>query len=637
MSQSEHERALNALAAIPAGLPREAWHKIGRAAIAAGLSVEELDAWSSTGENYAGSRDVESAFRAIKPDGGTTAGTLYAIAYEHGWGNGNRAKPNGNGASRAVVVARSRQVAPSKGDVEMIWQRCVPATHEHPYIVAKHGSPDGLRVIESDVGSLRVAGWLAVPLMRQDGTISTIQFIQRGPGNKLNLAGHKLEGWFTVGEVKPGAQVYVCEGLGQAWACWQATGNAAVVCFGWGRVGIVAAALRALDDGARLVIVADVGKEAEARAIGVNVCAAVACMPEGWPANSDVNDLALRDGPDVLADLLGRVKEPRAPGPHYKLLSRADILAMPDFTWCVKGVFPAVGLSMIFGPTMSGKSFLALDVAVAIAEGRDWFGHKVKQMPVIYCAFEAALLVKLQVKAWEMSRGREIPASLQVMLQPFNLVSPDDADLIEFAKVVLSGTAVFFDTMNRITVGLNENDPRDSGLVLAAASKFQELTAGLTVLVHHTGKDETRGPRGHTTTIAGMDSAIQLEHDGSYRTWKIFKCKGGVDGVVHPFKLEIQSLGDDADGDAITSCTIALTTDEKPHTKNKRTSAASGAIMEFLRSKRSVGVSKREVVEHFKDDFVSTTTYREIKNLVRDGKVNEFGSIVSASKNQTIG
>ena len=84
------DRARDALHFLDAGCDRETWHKTGRAAIAAGLSVDELDTWSSTAGNYAGTRDVQAAFRTIKPDGGTGAGTLFHLARDAGWGDGDK-------------------------------------------------------------------------------------------------------------------------------------------------------------------------------------------------------------------------------------------------------------------------------------------------------------------------------------------------------------------------------------------------------------------------------------------------------------------------------------------------------------------------------------------------------------------
>ena len=46
------DRARAALQSIPPDLPRDDWHAIGRAAIAAGLTVDDVDTWSAPAENY---------------------------------------------------------------------------------------------------------------------------------------------------------------------------------------------------------------------------------------------------------------------------------------------------------------------------------------------------------------------------------------------------------------------------------------------------------------------------------------------------------------------------------------------------------------------------------------------------------
>lgn len=76
---------------------------------------------------------------------------------------------------------------------------------------------------------------------------------------------------------------------------------------------------------------------------------------------------------DDLVALSKAVKEPR-----YKLLRSEDIAKLPPLKWRVRGVLPAVGLVAGYGPSGSGKSFLFLDMAAAIAEGRYWFGYRLK-------------------------------------------------------------------------------------------------------------------------------------------------------------------------------------------------------------------------------------------------------------------
>ena len=55
-----------------------------------------------------------------------------------------------------------------------------------------------------------------------------------------------------------------------------------------------------------------------------------------------------------------------------------------------------------------------------------------------------------------------------------------------------------------------------------------------------------------------MDAAIEVFRDGDRREWKVAKSKDGADGDAHPFRLEIETLGTDAYGDPITSCTVRV-------------------------------------------------------------------------------
>ena len=85
MLVNDLDRAHAALSAIPADLPRDEWHRVGRAAIAAGVDVDALIDWSRNAGNFKSEQDVRAAFKTITPDGGTGAGTLFKIAAGHGW------------------------------------------------------------------------------------------------------------------------------------------------------------------------------------------------------------------------------------------------------------------------------------------------------------------------------------------------------------------------------------------------------------------------------------------------------------------------------------------------------------------------------------------------------------------------
>jgi hypothetical protein len=563
-------KAIDALHSIPPDLPRDEWVRVGMAAHAAGLDFDTFDAWSAGAGNYdaAASRDV---WKSIKPGKGIGPGTLYRVGAEHGWRMGEGKPQQRPMQAPKKATEPPRKPAPGMGPAE-VWARCEPATAAHPYITAKAaaGVPlDALRVVPAGdplrIQGESMAGALVVPAFAPDGSLQSLQCVTtgdtaarlkaKGKKPKLNLPGAPMAGAsFTVGELVPGVSVALCEGVGTAWACWQATGHPAVACFGWGNVGKVAADLRQRDASARLVLVPDVGKEESASEIAQSVGAAVCYMPQGEAPNFDANDLAQRDGHDVLAGLLEAATEPPQPEPRYKLLTAADLRDLPPLAWRVRGVLPAVGLAALYGPSASGKSFLAFDLAAAIAEGSPWFDCRVEAAPVVYAALEGEAGFKLRAQAWEASRGRALPDGLRMMLQPFKLT--DGQDVLDLAAVVPAGAVVVLDTLNRAAPTADENASKDMGEVLEAAKLLQMLTRGLVLLVHHTGKDSTRGLRGHSSLFAAMDAAIEVSRDGDRREWKVAKSKDGQDGEAHPFKLHVEVLGTEPTGDEITSCVV---------------------------------------------------------------------------------
>lgn len=558
------DRARDALHAIPPDLPRDEWVRAGMAAHAAGLPFDEFDAWSAGGGNY-DARAARDTWRSFKDGKGLGPGTLFKMAAQAGWSPGDKRDRARYAKAPGRPAERTKAPRPGMGAAE-VWQRCEPAAASHAYIEAKQGTAEGLRVVPAGdslrIAGASVAGWLVVPVLPLDGgEPASLQFIPPpGAGKKLNLPGAPVAGVFIVGDLPTAGAAYLCEGIGQAWACWKATGAAAVVCFGWGRVRSVAAELRLRDPSARLVLVPDVGKEAEAETIARELAAQFVTMPDGWPANADANDLAQRDGFDALEALL---LAPKVPAQRFRLLGSADLHALPPLAWCVRGVLPAHGLASVYGPSGSGKSFLVLDAAAAIADGAEWFGYRVKRAPVVYCALEGEAGFRVRVAAWEEAKGRRLPAGLRLVLQSFKLTDPQDvADLAAAVLTAGAGAVVILDTLNRAAPEADENASADMGRILEAAKALQRLTGGLVLVVHHTGKDATRGLRGHSSLFAALDAAVEVTREGDRREWKVAKAKDGQDGAGHPFRLEVVDLGEDDEGETVTSCVIAP--DESP-------------------------------------------------------------------------
>ena len=64
-----------------------------------------------------------------------------------------------------------------------------------------------------------------------------------------------------------------------------------------------------------------------------------------------------------------------------------DKMDLPPVQWAVPGLLPA-GLSFLVAAPKMGKSWMALDLCLAVASGGEWLGRKVNQGPTLYLDLE---------------------------------------------------------------------------------------------------------------------------------------------------------------------------------------------------------------------------------------------------------
>ena len=251
------------------------------------------------------------------------------------------------------------------------------------------------------------------------------------------------------------------------------------------------------------------------------------------------------------------VEGPPGP-PAYKLLTGVELASLPLLQWRIKGILPAHGIAQIYGGSTAGKSFLAFDMAAAIAEGRDWFGYRVRQAPVTYVALEGQGGFAQRIRAWEMEQARTLPDALRIVLQPFRISDPAQIASLGGAieQTLAPGCVTVVDTQNASAPLADENSSAEMGAIIEGAKLLAEQTEGLVILVAHTGKDPARGARGHSSQLPAMDACIAVSREGEHRKWRAEKVKDGSESVDHPFRLRVLDVGRDGDGDAITSCVI---------------------------------------------------------------------------------
>jgi len=641
------ERARSALLTLDAGCSREDWVRAGMAAKAAGLSEDDFLEWSAGGSNYGGERDARAVWRSIRPDGGVGAATLFHMAGGIGASESRQRVRSEHAAKRPASRAPDARssahvVRRPASDLVALLDSFPAAQADHAYIVAKRGSVDGIHVVPADaaltIQGLSVAGWLAVPARSLEGELRTIQFIPPpGSGKKLNMPGSSFgDGAFVVGELAPDGTVYVCEGIGQAWACARADYNAAaVVTFGAGRCRAVAHALHERFPVARIVIVPDRGKEADAEAIAREVSGAWVEMPASSPANYDANDFEAEHGVDALADLL---RAPHAPDARLSLdVAFADELpdavAAPDEL--VQGLLTAGGGSVLYGDSNSGKTFFVIDMAAAIARGVPWMDRQTDQGLVVYLAVESPASVLTRIQAYQRHHGVRVP-NFAVVKSPINLFDGEaDTDaVIDTVRQIEAQRQqkvrlIVGDTLARLSAGANENAGQDMGRVVHRFDRIRAECDAHFLLIHHAGKAVAAGARGWSGIRAAIDTEIEVSDSPTGRCAEITKQRDlASKGERIGFRLDVVQLGLSKWKTPVTSCVVlAEDAPDKPVAARKL-GPVEGAVLEFLRARR-VGAKKAEVAKHFDGQYPRTSVYRACTTLAEAAVIHETAGVVA--------
>jgi len=252
---------------------------------------------------------------------------------------------------------------------------------------------------------------------------------------------------------------------------------------------------------------------------------------------------------------------------HFPLLSDYDLDRLPLPKWIVKRLIPDSGVGLVYGQSGSYKSFLTLDLLAHISNGMEWFGHRVTACPTVYVPFEGRGGIPKRVRAWRlaMSRNRDtqIASNVRFISEPMNLRLQEDRDklVLTLLENGWAGGVLCIDTLAQAAGDFEENSSKDMGEMLAVFNELQARLGGIVLLVHHSGKDASKGARGHSSLIAAVDFSIACSSDsGKYNgSFVAEKVKDDEAGKKHPFSMLRVHLGHDADGDEITSLTICPT------------------------------------------------------------------------------
>jgi hypothetical protein len=251
--------------------------------------------------------------------------------------------------------------------------------------------------------------------------------------------------------------------------------------------------------------------------------------------------------------------------------------------WIIKAVLPKGELVVLFGESGSGKSFVALDLCMSIARGEPWREHRTKQGQVVYIAAEGGGGFRKRLKAYAAHHEIDLAGV------PFDVIHGvpnflQRADAVDVARSIAKGgpvSVVVVDTFAQVMPGANENASEDMGVALAHCRGIHRATGATIMLVHHSGKDTTKGARGWSGLRAAADAEIEVVRGPAGRAIRVTKQKDGDDMSLWGFDLKVIPLGLDEDGDTIDSC-VAVEAEVPVFTKAGTVSAKTTGKWERL-------------------------------------------------------
>lgn len=246
---------------------------------------------------------------------------------------------------------------------------------------------------------------------------------------------------------------------------------------------------------------------------------------------------------------------------RFKVIPAHEFARRPPPRWIIDQLVPEADLLVLYGESGSGKSFVAIDLTMAIARGADWRGLKVRQGRVVYIAAEGGGGFTKRLKAYAHHHAVDLEAvPFGVIHATPNLMAEVDVQGLREAILAAEGAEiVVVDTFAQVTPGANENAGEDMGLALKNARAIGAATGALVILVHHSGKDASKGARGWSGIRAAADAELEVVRSEGGRWIRSTKQKDGDDQGEWGFSLGKVRVGEDEDGKPIESCVVLET------------------------------------------------------------------------------
>jgi len=254
------------------------------------------------------------------------------------------------------------------------------------------------------------------------------------------------------------------------------------------------------------------------------------------------------------------------------LVESWDSIKDEPVEWLIESIIPRRAFVALYAPPASFKSFIALDIAEAVATGRDWMGYKIpKKGAVLFISGEGHGGMGARVKACKIQNNSPDGANMYVIRAQINIrSSQEDFDALVAAINELVAQIdepleiIILDTLMRMSGGnFNENSSEDMGGFIAQTGKLQQLYNCALMVIHHSGK-HIKGLRGHSSLLGAVDTELEITRQDSVinsadpsvignAILTVSKQKDGADSILVGIEVVLVEIGISSLGFEITT------------------------------------------------------------------------------------
>ena len=226
-------------------------------------------------------------------------------------------------------------------------------------------------------------------------------------------------------------------------------------------------------------------------------------------------------------------------------LSDYAVMERPAIGWIVPKLIPKPGLVMLYGEPKAGKSFLALQLALAVGQGRSFANTPCVKGRVLYLQFDTGELV-WRDRLQNLKKHRVDLSGDVYMVHPdynprsMNVLEPTNVGFLQDVLAETQPDMVIIDVLREV----HNQDENDSTAMKLVGDRLMELFSPYAlVILHHTHKLSPDSPprvvnagRG-SSYVAGKADALWLIHDSKLKIESRF-----TDAMTKPMQRDSSGI-----------------------------------------------------------------------------------------------